>query len=218
MQLIKTLLFLPLLTLCLLANGQNSELTKLGIEGGVSPEGIKAGESAPAVTGKTADGKTFDLNDYLKNGTVALVFYRGYWCPHCTRALSAYADSLDYLAEKNVQVIAITPETYENVEKTRDAIGGNITIVSDTDGSIMQAFGVSFNVTDKYNSKIESSKGAAVSEMNGQSQAVLPIPATYVIAPDINHPNGLVIWRHFNPDYRDRATVKQIVDAATMEM
>jgi peroxiredoxin len=36
----------------------------------------------------------------------------------------------------------------------------------------------------------------------------LPIPATYII-----DSNGIIIWRHFNPDSKDRATVEQIVKA-----
>ncbi|RCW38350.1 hypothetical protein [Marinilabilia salmonicolor] len=36
----------------------------------------------------------------------------------------------------------------------------------------------------------------------------LPIPATYIIKS-----NGTIAWRHFNPDYKERATVDQIVNA-----
>jgi peroxiredoxin len=39
----------------------------------------------------------------------------------------------------------------------------------------------------------------------------LPIPATFVIGSD-----GKILWRHFDPDYRKRSIVKDIVHALEM--
>ncbi len=38
----------------------------------------------------------------------------------------------------------------------------------------------------------------------------LPVPATYII-----NGEGIVVWRHFNPDYRKRSTVYEIMQVLT---
>lgn len=193
---------------------QNKDLKKYGIASEKAPAGLFAGDAAPATKGTTEDGASFNLQDALKNGPVALIFYRGYWCPYCSRALGDYADSLAYLQENNVQLVAITPETYENVEKTVDETGASFTIISDRDGKIMEAYGVKFRVTDDYNGKIERGEGQDIAAINGYDEPELPIPATYLIVPDVNYPSGKIIWRHFDPDYKKRASVLDMVRAA----
>ena len=42
-------------------------------------------------------------------------------------------------------------------------------------------------------------------QRNGQDEVKLPVPATYIITR-----SGKIAWRHFNLDYRDRASVKDI--------
>ena len=44
-------------------------------------------------------------------------------------------------------------------------------------------------------------------ENNNQEEAKLPVPATYIIGKD-----GLIKWRHFNYNYSQRASVKEILD------
>ncbi len=73
--------------------------------------------------------------------------------------------------------------------------------------SIIRAYGVSFRVTDSYNRKIKFGLMTDIASNNGQEEATLPIPATYIIDRD-----GSIIARQFDPDYKNRASVKWILD------
>ena len=52
-----------------------------------SPEGLFPGAKAPDFTGFDQNGNEIKLKDLVKKGPVVLVFYRGYWCPYCNKAL-----------------------------------------------------------------------------------------------------------------------------------
>ena len=60
------------------------------------PHGLKVGDKAPDFTGYDQTGKTVDLKKLLEKGPVVLFFYRGKWCPVCSRYLNNYQDSLKY--------------------------------------------------------------------------------------------------------------------------
>jgi len=184
-----------------------------GIQDSDVPKGLQAGEVAPGFEAMTSDGQTFALEDALKENTIALIFYRGFWCPHCSRIFSAYADSLSYLTDLGIRIVAVTPETYENVEKTIENTGVPFTILSDPGGKIMRLYDVDFRVTDEYNQKIVNFKGAPIEEMNGTDVAELPIPATYLITHDHATGENKIIWRHFDPNYKKRARVLDIQKA-----
>ena len=137
-----------------------------------------------------------------------LFFYRGYWCPVCNDYLKDYQDSLKMISEKGVAVVAVTPETSENVSKTRNKTGAAFTIISDSTGRIMEKYDVKFKVTNGYQRMVKAGLFTDVAETNGQEKAYLPVPATYLINRD-----GIIEWKHFNTNYKKRASVKDILKA-----
>jgi len=184
-----------------------------GIKPDDMPIGLQAGQDAPDFEAMTSEGETFSLSNALEENAVALIFYRGFWCPHCSRIFSAYADSLSYLTDLGIRIVAVTPETYENVDKTIEKTGATFTILSDPEGKIMRLYDVDFRVTDEYNQKIVKFKGASIEEMNGTDVAELPIPATYLISKEGNSNKNKIVWRHFDPNYKKRARVRDIRQA-----
>lgn len=202
------------LILCLLMTGtsqlysQEVPYGKFGIDvsSGI-PEGLRTGLKAPAFTAKDDAGKTVSLNTLLQDGPVVLFFYRGEWCPVCKRYLKQYRDSLDMVVARGAHVVAVTPETVENVERTREKTGFRFTVVSDPDRSIMKNYGVLFRVTEPYRKKIKLAFRDDIAEVNGDTEAWLPVPATYII-----NRKGIITARYFNPDYRDRSSVKWMLD------
>lgn len=168
---------------------------------------LSVGEIAPAFKGQDAAGRPVELAQLLKKGPVVLYFYRGQWCPYCNKALSQLQDSLQALTSKGAQVVVITPETQTNIDKTVAKTKLSIPIVHDQDFAIMKAYKTAFTVdgatVQKYQSFGVDLKGA-----NGADVAVLPVPATYVIGRD-----GKIKFAYFNPDYRHRASVKQVAQA-----
>ena len=143
------------------------------------------------------------LKKILESGPVILFFYRGKWCPICSRYLSSYQDSLKVLTDQGFNVVAITPESIENVEQTVKFNKLTFTVLYDCQEKIMADYDVMFDVTKAYQDKIKSAFSISIAENNGRDVAHLPVPATYIINKD-----GIIVAVQFDPDYKNRASVK----------
>lgn len=167
---------------------------------------LPIGEMAPLFSGVDNYGNTFELSDKLKQGPVVLVFYRGYWCPLCNKHFEAFEENLSKLSDQGISVVAVTPELPDNVDRFVEKSGTSIPVVSDQSGEIMKAYQVAFDVTKKYQRKIKTFLFTDIARSNGAEEAVLPVPATYLIAED-----GLIQYVHYDIDYGNRATVEDIL-------
>ena len=170
-----------------------------------APEGLFLNSKAPDFKGTDQNGKTVRLKDLLKKGKVVLVFYRGQWCPSCNKYLSQLNDSLQAIAGKGATVVAITPETGENIAKTVEKTKAGFPILSDEGLKIMKAYDVEFEVPENTLTRYRNS-GIDLKENNGANGNFLPIPATYVIDKEAN-----VIYRFFNADYKKRPSMAEIL-------
>jgi peroxiredoxin len=145
------------------------------------------------------------LKDLVKKGNVVLIFYRGNWCPYCNRQLSQLQDSLQFIIDKGAQVIAVTPEQPEGILKTIEKTKASFPIIFDEDRKIMKAYDVSFAVDEKSISRYKMA-GIDLEENNGKNGANLPVPAVYII-----NKESTIIYRFFEPNYKKRASVKEII-------
>jgi peroxiredoxin len=169
--------------------------------------GLKVGDKASSFIVKDNNGKTLDLKALLKqHKSVVLFFYRGQWCPYCNKHIKELQDSLQLLTAKGAYVIGVTPETETSVIKTKEKTKASFSIISDRGYKIMKAYKVDFvmepGLVEKY-----KGYGIDVAGNNGDSQSVLPVPATYIIGK-----NGLIKYVQFDKNYQKRATVKMILE------
>jgi peroxiredoxin len=167
------------------------------------PLGLKVGDKAPDFSGYDQTGKMVDSKKLLEKGPVVLFFYRGKWCSYCNKYLDYYQDSLNIITDQGFNVIAITPESIENVEQTVKFHKVTFTVVYDCQEKIMKDFDVMFNVTKAYQDKLLSSLSTDIAKNNGRDAAHLPVPATFII-----NMQGIITAVRFDPDYRNRASVK----------
>jgi peroxiredoxin len=170
------------------------------------PEGLKVGDAAPMFTAKDQSGKTINLKDALKNGPVVMLFYRGQWCPFCNKQLSHFADSLQMLMAKGASILAITPETADNVKKTIEKTKSSFAVLEDEGMAIMKQYKVNFAVDENTITRYKG-YGIDFDKANGSNGANLPVPATYIIGKD-----GIVKYVFFNTDYRKRASALDILN------
>lgn len=170
------------------------------------PKGLSVGDKAPAFTARDSKGQVFTLDKQLQKGEVVLIFYRGQWCPYCNKQLNSLNDSLQQIVSRGATLVAITPETIENVDKTIGKTKASFSIISDVNLSIMKSYQVAFAVDQATQDKYKK-YGIDFSVANGNNGANLPVPATYIIGKD-----GKIKYTFFNPDYRLRPSVKDIVE------
>jgi len=172
----------------------------------IYPGGLKVGDAAPVFTAKDQNGKTISLKEALKKGPVVMLFYRGQWCPFCNKQLSHFSDSLQMLMAKGASILAITPETAENVKKTIEKTKSSLPILEDEGMAIMKMYKVNFAVDENTITKYKG-YGIDFDKANGSNGANLPVPATYIIGKD-----GIIKYVFFNTDYRKRASVQDILN------
>lgn len=171
------------------------------------PEGLKVGVKAPLFEASTHSNQKFVLTDALKEGPVVLLFYRGQWCPVCNRHLSNLQDSLDLILQAGATLVAISPEKPQLMEKTAEKTKAEFTLLFDEGYKICNAFDVTFSPDNATRKKYNTFLGADLENAHSDASARLPVPATYVINKD-----GVITWRHFDPDYKNRATIRQILN------
>lgn len=171
------------------------------------PQGLKVGDLAPAILTSAITGEEINSSEILKKKKIVVLFYRGQWCPVCNKYLSRFEDSVSYIFEKDAIVLAIGPELPENASISARKHKANILVVADTTLQLLSAFDVLFHVTEEYQQKIHNFLFTNIDENNGQEEAQLPVPATYIIGN-----NGKIEYVHFDPNYKNRASVKDILD------
>ncbi len=169
-------------------------------------EGLQVEDTVKNFTAPDQHNKTYDLKEQLNKGLVVLLFYRGHWCPVCNRNLSQLQDSLQLIYDKGASVVAISPEKSEFLKMTAQKTGASFTLLHDENYKISNAFDVAFKPDnqsrDLYNEKLNANLDQAHSDNSER----LPIPATFIL-----DQSGKVVWRHFNPNYKERASTQQIL-------
>ena len=188
--------------------GQDINYAKFGIDtqGSPPPQGLKSGDKAPDFTGYDQNGNQVQSKKILESGPVILFFYMGKWSSVCSRYLSNYQDSLNILTGMGVNIIAITPESIENVEQTVKLHNLSFKVVYDCQEQIMEDYGVMFNVTEAFQESVLKDLSIDIAKNNGRDVAHLPVPATYII-----NREGIIVAVQFDPDYNNRASVKWMI-------
>jgi peroxiredoxin len=171
-------------------------------------EGLAVGENAPMFTALDADSNLFSLRTAVEEGPVVIIFYRGFWCPVCNKHLGDLQDSLKMIEEKGVRVIAVSPEKPEYLGVMKDKTGAAFSLLYDEDYKIADAYDVTFKPGAMTLFTYNVVLGANMKETHSGDSQRLPIPATYLI-----DTHGRIVWRQFDPDYKKRSSVADILRA-----
>jgi peroxiredoxin len=175
-------------------------------------KGLMPGQQAPDFSAVNQYGHAVSLADYLAKGPTAIIFYRGYWCPVCNRHLKTMQDSLSLLQEKGINIVAISPEMPERVERTIEKTAAAFDILHDKDLKIGLAYDVIFDLDKGKKLLYNTALGAKLEEANSDGSIRLPIPATYLIDRD-----GTILYRQFDANYKKRSSVAEIIEALIKE-
>lgn len=171
----------------------------------VSFNGLKVGDKAPLIETVDYNNDTVNISKLLEKSKIVLVFYRGAWCPYCNKHMSHLQDSLQFILGKGANVIAVTPEIESSIEKTIQKTKASFHILQDSNYNIMNQYGVAFKVDDKTVKKYRLF-GIDLEESNGNSENILPVPATFIIGKD-----GIIEYLHFDENYKERMSVAEIL-------
>ncbi len=170
------------------------------------PEGLFIASKAPDFKAKDQFGNEIRLKDLLKKGKVVLVFYRGQWCPYCNKELSRLQDSLQFIKDKGAALVAVSPEKPENVALTVEKTKAEYSILYDEGLKIMKAYDVEFEMEENTVTRYRNA-GLDIEKNNGANGRYLPVPAVFIIDKE-----STVTYRFFEPDYKKRPSVKELLN------
>lgn len=187
------------------AKSQNTMETK-DFRKAEEAQGIEVGQTAPDFKSKDQFDSVFELSKALEYGPVVLIFYRGQWCPICNSHLKKIQNSLPEINAKGANVVAVSPEKSEFIKKTMQKTGADFSLLHDKDYKISDLYDVTFRPGAATRTMYNTVLRANLKEAHSDSSQQLPIPATYIISQDQK-----IVWRHFDPDYKKRAKVDDIL-------
>ncbi len=101
---------------------------------------LQAGEQAPDFTLPDADGNKVSLSS-LRGQRVIIYFYPAAMTPGCTKQACDFRDSLAALSGAGLTVLGISPDSPAKLAKFRDKEGLNFPLLSDSDRSVLEAYG-----------------------------------------------------------------------------
>ena len=101
---------------------------------------LSPGDTAPDFTLPTDTGEDVSLSG-LRGRKVIVYFYPAAMTPGCTTQACDFTDSLEGLRSAGYEVIGISPDKPEKLAKFRERDHLSITLASDTDKSVLTAYG-----------------------------------------------------------------------------
>lgn len=167
---------------------------------------IKNGQEVPRAQVINKDGKEVELKNYIGDRTVVVVFYRGAWCPYCTRQLSALSQIKSMLDSLNVELIAISADDYTKIDSSYIRSGAEeYVLFSDKNVSAINAFGIGWKVDDQLYQKYKTQYGMDAEWWSGSKHHVLPVPAIFVVE------KSVIKHQYVNPNYSKRLSPKVLL-------
>ncbi|WP_057938588.1 peroxiredoxin-like family protein [Algoriphagus resistens] len=151
------------------------------------------GEKIPSVTLRDSSGDSFDLNQAVASKPTILIFYRGGWCPFCSKQLSGLQQIAPELEKEGFQLIAISTDQPEGLKHTATSEKLNYTLLSDADLNVSKQFGLAFKAPEGYWDMLPKTTGGKNVDL------LLPVPAVFIL-----DKNGVIRFEHINPDFKQR--------------
>lgn len=174
-------------------------------ENGGGENAPRPGEPMPAFVLPDESGRLVALPSLLERGPVAVMFFRGHWCPYCGLNVRAVIKAYDRIKALGADVVAIMPETQEYAEKFKTEAGAPFPVLTDLDNG----YALSLNLAIWLG--VEIARLLSYLDMpsfHGNDGWMLPIPAAFVIGRD-----GMVKARFVDPDFRRRMAIEDLLAA-----
>lgn len=143
-------------------------------------------------------GESHALVDLIAEKKSVIVFFRGGWCPYCTRQLSGLQEIKSQMDSLGYNLIAITPDRFDSLKVTYREANNEFKLYSDSDLDVINFFGLGWEIDDKNYIKYRDQYEMDTEIWTGEKHHILPVPAVYVIS------DNVVQYNYVNPNYSVR--------------
>ena len=176
-------------------------------ENGGGENAPRPGEAMPPFLLPDETGRLVSLKSLIDKGPVAVMFYRGHWCPYCRLNVRAVIQAQQRIEAIGAQTVAIMPETQAYAEQFKSEANAPFPVLTDLDNG----YALSLNLAIWLGAEIQKLLSYQdMASFHGNDGWVLPIPATFVVGRD-----GLVKARFVDPDFRKRMEIDDLIAALT---
>jgi peroxiredoxin len=174
-------------------------------ENGGGENAPRPGEVMPPFLLPDEKGRLLSLESLLGKGPVAVMFFRGHWCPYCRLNVRAGSQAMDRIEAVGGQVVAIMPEIQTFAEQFKTEAGVPFPVLTDLDNG----YALTLNLAIWLGAEIKDLLSYQdMASFYGNDGWVLPIPATFVVAGD-----GKIRARFVDPDFRKRMEIDDLIAA-----
>jgi len=172
------------------------------------PKVLTVGQQAPLFELPDAHGRPVRLDELLARGPVVLSFYRGAWCPFCNMELRALQQILPALQAVGATLVAVSPELPDHSLPMVEREGLSFPVLTDRGNALARQFGIVFSLEGDIRRISLDVFQVDLPKFNGDQSWELPVPATFVIAPD-----RTIRMAFFDPEFRHRVEPQAVLDA-----
>ena len=172
--------------------------------GGSAPQ---PGEPMPPFVLPDETGHLVSLEDLTADGSVAVTFHRGHWCPYCRININALAQAHRKISQEGGRIVAIMPDRQQFSSELKTKGELPFPILTDMDNGYALSLNLAIWVGDEMQ-RIMTDRRQDVPAYQGNDSWMLPIPATFVVGQD-----GRIKARFVDPDYRKRMAIDDLLAA-----
>jgi peroxiredoxin len=174
----------------------------------------KAGEGAPRVGDAMPPfvlpdetGRMVSLGELLGKGPAVVTFHRGHWCPFCRISINSLAKAQERVAALGASMVAIVPDRQQFAAGMKEESGARFPVLTDMDNGYAMSLNLAIWIGEEMQEHLVTI-GRDLPQYHGNDSWMLPITATFVVGQD-----GRVRASLTDPDFRQRMTIEQLVDA-----
>ncbi|MCL3778931.1 redoxin domain-containing protein [Prolixibacteraceae bacterium JC049] len=160
---------------------------------------LKVGQTIPTEFAKTIASNNQSLFKAIQQKPTVLIFYRGTWCPYCNEHLSEVAQIEEDIQKLGYQIIGISPDAKENIEKAIKKNKLNYQLFSDSSTELAQKMGVAFEAPKAYTNLLTRSS-------EGLNNGILPVPSVFVL-----DKMGKILFTDFSTNYKKRISADTLL-------
>ena len=173
-------------------------------ENGGGENAPRPGEAMPPFLLPDETGRLVSLASLLAHGPVAVMFFRGHWCPYCRLNVRAVIKAMDESRRGRPSRCNHAGDA-EICREIQGRGGAPFPILTDLDNG----YALSLNLAIWLGTEIQRLLAYLdLASFHGNDGWVLPIPATFVVGRD-----GLVKARFVDPDFRKRMEIDDLLAA-----
>jgi peroxiredoxin len=158
---------------------------------------------------KNMDGKSFDLNASIKSQPTILIFYRGGWCPFCNAQLRDLQKSSDALTQMGYQILAVSTDTPEELQKFNEDAKLTYQLFSDVTLDVATKFGLKYKVSQTYIDHVNSLPNGRATDLAAKTGGYLLTPGAFIF-----DTKGTIRFAYVNNNYAVRVTQDKLLEAA----